>query len=146
MDPTAGFQPGLQLQLRDCLVQTDPELYALLSCVAVFCLRLSLTPSLLRAVFVCVWGGGGVANKTSYKSSLEWGEPKGVCMEPPALLLPAVITASFGQHIVTVVLPGTPAQPGVSGLAGPPAAPPEQAGLGCELMAWLVFPLTVPWG
>lgn len=93
---------------------------------------------------MCV--GGGVANKTSYKSSLEWGEPKGVCMEPPALLLPAVITASFGQHIVTAVLPGTPAQPGVSGLAGPPAAPPEQAGLGCELMAWLVFPLTVPWG
>lgn len=96
-----------------------------------------------------MWGGWGVANKTSYKSSLEWGEPKGVCMEPPALLLPvvlSVITASFGQHIVRAVLPGTTAQPGVSGLAGPPAAPPEQAGLGCELMAWLVFPLTVPWG
>lgn len=63
MDPTAGFQPGLQLQLRDCLVQTDPELYALLSCVAVFCLRLSLTPSLLQAVLVCVCGGGGKQNQ-----------------------------------------------------------------------------------
>lgn len=60
-------------------------------------------------------------------------------MEPPALLLPSrLISASLG--CCSSLWPGSWGPHAAWALVGPPAAPPEQAGLGCELVAWLAFP------